>query len=110
MNRIDEILAAYDDALSHSWESLDATLQSVTEEESCYQDPIYADVEREEGHPPSGTILWHLVHLANCYQWHKLVIDQRPNKPDEIAPPEANSLTEAIEHLKRDRAALRATI
>lgn len=110
MTQKDELLAAYDDVGNHPWESLAMALKPVTEEEAWFQHPAYSDVEQEEGHPPSGTILWHLVHLAHCYIWYKAAIEQRPNKPNEVQPPHASSLAEAIQNLQHHRAALRDTI
>ena len=110
MTRKEEILAAYDDAWSYKWESLTAALSGVTEEETAYQHPIYSDAEREEGHPPSGSILWHLVHLAHCYRHYVSAIERRPESSEEFPPPEAGSLAEAISNLKRYRAELRNAI
>jgi hypothetical protein len=110
MTRKEEILAAYDDAWSYKWESLDYALNGVAEEEAAFQHPVYSDAERERGHPPSGSILWHLVHLAQCYLYYASAIERRPSEPEEIPPPEADFLVEAISNLKRCRAKLRAAI
>lgn len=110
MTRKDEILAAYDDAWSWRWESLTTALNGVTEEEAAFQHPIYSDVEREESHPPSGSILWHLVHLAHCYRHYVSSIELRPKQGEDYPPPEANSLAEAISNLKLYRAELRNAI
>jgi hypothetical protein len=110
MTQKDELLAAYDAVWSADWESLWSVLPKVTEEEAHFQHPIYSDVEREEGHPPSGTIMWHLVHLSHCYRWYKLVIEQRPNTPEDPGPPPGATLAEAIESLKKYRDELRETI
>jgi hypothetical protein len=110
MTRKEEILAAYDDAWSYKWESLTAALNGVTEEEAVYQHRIYSDVEREAGHPLSGSILWHLVHLAHCYLHYVSAIERRPEASEEFPPPEANSLEEAIANLKHYRAELRNAI
>jgi uncharacterized damage-inducible protein DinB len=110
MTRKEEILAAYDDAWSYKWESLTAALKDVTEEEAAYQHPIYSDVEREDGHPPSGSIMWHVVHLAHCYRHYVSTIERRPGSSEAFPPPEANSLTEAIANLIRCRAELRSAI
>src|SRR4051812_35478178 len=104
MTRKDEILAAYDDAWSYQWEALETTLEGITDEEAAYQHPIYAGIEREEQHPPSGTILWHLVHLADCYGWYKAIIEHRPERPGGTATPEATSLENAKQNLKQYRA------
>ena len=110
MTRKEEILAAYDDAWSWRWESLTAALNGITDEEAAFQHPIYSDVEREEGHPPSGSILWHLVHLAHCYRHYVSAIKRRPDAPEEFPPPEASLLAEAISNLERYRLELRTAI
>ena len=110
MTRKDELLAAYDDACSYSWESLESVLNGIGDEEAAFRHPIYSDTETEEHHPPSGTILWHLVHLADCYGWYKAVIEARPVRPEDTVGPEAYTLREAKENLLTWRAALRETI
>lgn len=112
MTRLAELLAAFDDAWDAelNWESLGGLVKNLTEEEAWFQHLVYSDVPQEPGHPPSGTIMWHLVHLAHCYRWYKLAIEQRPNMPAEIDPPSASTLQEAIENLKLYRDELRAAI
>ncbi|HET6400349.1 MAG TPA: DinB family protein [Candidatus Kapabacteria bacterium] len=110
MTRKEEILAAFDDAWGYKWESLESVLNGITEEAAAYQHPIYSEVEREEGYPPAGTILWHLVHLAHCYRHYAGTIEQRPKEREEMPVPEANSLAEAISNLKRYRAELQSAI
>jgi len=107
MTSKEELLAEFDEAWSHPWESLGAILKDVSEEEAWYQHKIYAKEEREEGHSPSGTILWHLVHLGQCYRWYRSWISSRPNKPSEVLPPEATSLAEGIVNVKLCRDELR---
>jgi hypothetical protein len=110
MTRKEEMLAAYDDAWSWRWESLTAALNGISEEEAAYQHPIYSDVEREVGHPPSGSILWHVVHLAHCYRYYVSTIERRPEAPEAFPPPEAHLLAEAISNLKQYRVELRNAI
>jgi hypothetical protein len=106
----EELLAEFDQVWSHPWESLEAILKDVSEKEAWYQHPIYSKEEREEGHPPSGTILCHLVHLGQCYRWYKSWIISRPDKPTEVLPPEARSLEEGIANVKICRDELRECI
>jgi uncharacterized damage-inducible protein DinB len=110
VTRKEEILAAYNDAWSYKWESLTAALSSISEEEAEYQHPIYADAHCEEGLPASGSILWHIVHLADCYRHYVSTIERRPDAAEEFPPPEAHSLSEAISILKRCRMELRNAI
>ncbi len=110
MARKSEILAAFDDAWSYKWESLESVLDGITEEVAAYRHTIYSDVEREPGYPPSGTILWHVVHLAHCYRHYANGIERRPAPHEEFPVPEAHSLAEAISNLKRYRAELRNAI
>ena len=106
----EELLASFDDAWSHKWESFDSAMNGLTDEEARYQSPIYPDATASADEPPNGTILWHLVHLAQCYQDYAALIIQRPSRPPEPPPPQVTSVMEAIDVAKRSRAALRAAI
>ena len=110
MTRKEELLAAFDDAWSHKWESLEGALKGVSEEEAVYRHDSYADEPPEEGYPPAGTILWHLVHLAHCYRNYAVRIEHRPHQQEDVPAPPADSLSEAIGNLKRYRMELRAAI
>ena len=110
MTRKNELLTGYDAAWSREWESLQSVLKNLTEEEARYQHPAYSDEPPEDGHPPAGTVLWHLIHLPHCYRHYVNVIRQRPAKPDDPPPPESNSVEEAIANLLLDRADLRDAI
>ncbi len=110
MTRKDELLAAFDDAWGHKWESLESALNGATEEEVMYRHYSYADEPPEEEHPPAGTILWHLVHLAHCYRNYAVRIEHRPHKQEDLPAPSAGSLSEAIDNLKRYRKELRKAI
>src|SRR5688572_20181792 len=100
MRRKEELLAAFDDSWRFRWESLDKKLEDVTEVEALYQHLMYADEPQEDEHPPSGTILWNLVHLANVYRWYLTVMRERPNEPQVTDLPLAKSLEEARANLK----------
>lgn len=109
-NNKEELLAAFDAVWSHPWESLETIVKDVSEEEAWYQHPIYSKEEREVGHPPSGSILWHVVHLGHCYKWYKELILAMPERPPEPSPPEAKNLAEGIANLKLCRGNLRECI
>ena len=106
----EELLASFDDVLSNKWDSIESILKGISEEEVLYQNPVYSKEEREVGHPLSGTILWHIVHLADCYQWYKGKIISRPEKPVQLPPPEVQNLAEGITNLKLHRTELRDCI
>jgi uncharacterized damage-inducible protein DinB len=108
--RKDELLAAFDAAWDADWESIAAALKDVTEEEARFQHASYRDAEQQEGLPPNGSILWHIVHLGQCYQLYVRIIEERPNEPQDAEAPNILSLQEAIAYLKRERSALRDTI
>lgn len=103
MGRKDEVLAAFDDSWRYRWESLDKKLEDVTDEEARYQHAMYADLPVEAEHPPEGTILWNLVHLANVYRWYRMVMSERPNEPTVADLPLAKSLEEARTNLSESR-------
>ena len=110
MTRKDELLAAFDDALSHEWESIEYAIKDLTDEEAAYQHPAYRDEPPEDGHPPAGTALWHLVHLQNCYDYYNIGIQSRPNKAEEVWTAGASTVAEAIANLMKSRATLRSTV
>ena len=110
ITRKDELLAAFDDAWDHKWESVSYALNGVRDDEASYQHSAYSDVPPDEGYPPAGTILWHLVHLAHCYVNYTERIKQRPSELQELSPPKYDSLSNAIENLKVARSAFRETI
>lgn len=105
------LLAAFDDAWSHKWESFELVTKDITEEEAQYQHPVYASAEHEAGWPKPGTILWQLVHLEYWYRYYistlELLPAQEPTLP-QIQP--ATSLSTAMERLLTTRRQLRDTI
>jgi hypothetical protein len=103
MTRKEELLAAFDDSGRFGWESLDKKLEGVSPEEALYQHPMYAGEPLEAEHPPEGTILWHLVHLANVYRWYLGVIEARPQEPEIADFPLAKSLEESRMNLRISR-------
>ncbi len=107
MTSKEELLASFDQVWSHPEESVELALKGVSEEEAWYQHPAYSDLEHEYMHPPSGSILWYLVHLGHCYRWYVAIIGSRPDKPEEPLPPVANTLIEGITNVKTERDRLR---
>jgi hypothetical protein len=110
MTSKEELLAEFDQVWSHSEESVELALKGATEEEAWYQHVSYSKLEREPYHPPSGSVLWHVVHLGHCYRWYKAIILSRPNRPEEPLPPEAKSLAEGIPNVKIARDELKECI
>ncbi len=110
MMRKEELLICFDQVAHHPEESVELALKGITEEESWYQHPAYSIEEREVGHPPSGSILWYVVHLADCYTWYKALILERPARPEYLAVPDIKNLAEGIIIMKSCRADLRECI
>ncbi len=110
MTRKDELLASYDDALNYECESIELALSGITEEEAAFQHLVYRDEPLEEGYPPSGTILWQLVHLGYCYKRYRSIIENRPTDPPQPAAPFANTFAQAKENLLTYRKELRETV
>ncbi len=79
-------LTLFDDAWSHSWESLQTTLEGVTEAEAAHVPADYADEELEEGWPAPGSVLWQLAHLAHCKAYYTALIEQRGEEPGNPEP------------------------
>ncbi len=104
------LLASFDDAWSHDWESYESKFADLSEEEAYYQSPVYAADEKDETMPPSGTILWHLVHLGQCWDHYGQAIAQRPKSVPEPEPPQVTSLADALKQVKAIRARFRTVI
>lgn len=105
------LLAAFDDAWSHDWESFESATKDLTESEALYQGPSYAHEEQAEGWPKPGSVLWHLTHLEYWYHYYFDVLDRMP-EPAPVNPDvqPAKSFEEALKKLKETRAWLRAKI
>jgi hypothetical protein len=112
MNAIEILLHQFDHNLQHRWESLEAVLKDISDEEARWQAPCYAREAQEPNCPPPGTILWQLDHLSGCSRYYVEVLRQRPaneiSGPPPVAPPA--SVSGAIEELRASHAALRAEI
>ncbi len=77
MNAIHTILRQLDDAYAHTWESVRAVLDGVTDEAWAWQPPGYEDVEPETVWPQPGTIGWHVVHMIACKREYAVQIRDR---------------------------------
>jgi hypothetical protein len=105
-----QLLASFDEVWSHKWESLDAVLSDITNDEARFVHSVYAGIEREEGFPLNGSILWHLAHLAFCYRNYAEGLRAMPAEPQNALRHEPASLEGAIADLKHSRLALRDEI
>jgi uncharacterized damage-inducible protein DinB len=104
------LLAAFDDARSHKWESFDHVTKDLTEAEVQFVHPIYAEEKQEEGWPTPGSILWHLVHME---YWYRYYIDclEKPTEDSPLPTPDsAATLETAMEKLNATRKTLRNRI
>lgn len=112
MTNKEELLIAFDETWKRKWESLEEILKDITEEEALWQHPAYAHEPLEEGHPPTGTILYLLTHLYDVYLYYIDVIHDRPNdiRDNHPPPPRSHSVAEALENIRKYRAELRETI
>jgi uncharacterized damage-inducible protein DinB len=110
MARKDELLAAFDAAESDPWESIENAIKGLTEEEAAYQHISFSKETTEAGAPLPGTVLWYLVHLAECYEQYSTWILVRPEHPGEGPKLSANTVADALSLLRDSRAKLRATL
>ena len=108
MTKKEELLIAFDETWKRKWESLEEILKNITEEEALWQHPAYAMEPLEEGHPPTGTILYLLTHLYDVYRYYILVVINRPNDvKNPPPPPRSHTVAEALGYIKKYRAELR---
>lgn len=110
MTSKEELLAAFDEALRHKWESMESALKDLTEDEANYRHEAYRDAERTPSGPPSGTILWQIHHLTHCYNHYTDYIKLRPQKVGEPPPPPILPMSAMLDQLRNSRSNLRATI
>jgi uncharacterized damage-inducible protein DinB len=105
------LLAAFDDAWSHKWESFDSITAGLTEEEAQFQHPVYSDTVAEEGWPNNGSIIWNLVHMEYWYRYYIEVILRTPPAKENMPPVRsARSLADAMQNLLNTRSELRNAI
>jgi hypothetical protein len=110
MTRKVELLSSFDEVWSRKWESLQNVLEGVSDEEAHYQSPIYADEKHWLGEEKSGTILWFLQHLSQCYVHYRQMIENRPSQTPDPEPPQANTLEIALKNLHLHRGELRESL
>lgn len=110
MNALQTLLQAMDHAWDHPFESLDYILYGLDEEEALWRAQAWQAEPREEGFPPPGTILFHLVHLAHCKGFYAQVLRQLPAKPQDPTPPQAETLAQALAVLEDAHTELRAAL
>lgn len=111
MNSTTQFLcAAFDESLSHQWESVEDALRGVTDAEAAWQHPSYRDVIEPDRVPPPGTILWQIVHLDQCLRHYRTIMLTRPRDDAfDTPPPPLGSLQSHITSLHEAAAALRRT-
>lgn len=112
MSAIGYAVQQFDSNLKHRWESLEAVLKGVTDEEARWQAPCYAAEKRDPTCPAPGTILWQLDHISGCNRHYVKVLKLRPSKeiPDDPPRTPPENLSAALEELRASHAALRAEI
>lgn len=103
------MLASYDAALNHQWESLANALKGLDDEVSVWQPPAYSREPHDEGIGRPGTVLWFLNHLEHCHRHYAEILRRRPvtEHPDTRAPGEL-PLAEILPRLHKANAELRA--
>lgn len=105
------LLAGFDDAWSHDWESFESATKDLTETEALYQHPSYAMETQEEGWPKPGSIFWHLAHLEYWYHYYLDVLERMPETaPVDTSIKPVQAYDEALTRLRATRAELRAMI
>ena len=111
MTEKEVLLAAFDDAWSHTWESFDTVAKDLTEDEIHFQHPVYASEKQEDGWPKPGSILWHLVHIEYWYNYYLACLDHIPEGTSTLPHVNAEwTLEAAMAKLLRTRATLREKI
>lgn len=63
---VDTHVAHLEHASDHEWESLRSVLEGVSDEEAAWQAPCYAAEGDASAGFRTGTIHWHVWHLAGC--------------------------------------------
>jgi hypothetical protein len=105
------LLAAFDDAWSHKWESFEGVTKDLTEEEVQFQHPAYVDEKQEDGWPLPGTILWQLVHIEYWYTYYIECLERPTDTSSTLPQVNAKStLAEAMQQLLATRKTLRDRI
>jgi hypothetical protein len=111
MNGIQVMLQAFDQALSHPFESFVGAVKNLSEEESVWQHPAYSREPHDEGIGRPGTVLWFLNHLEFCHRTYTAILKTRPvEKWPEVDLPGELALKPALAALTKANAGLRAEI
>ncbi|MCC7510481.1 MAG: DinB family protein [Planctomycetes bacterium] len=118
MNSTDVLLLAFDNALTHPWESFTGATEDLSAAETAWQPPAYAQEPHDPGVGKPGTVLWFLNHLELCHRHYTTMLQQRRQRPREQATgaaPETQPagelpLPEILAALKAANAALRDEI
>jgi hypothetical protein len=112
MNGMDAFLTQLDHAWDHKFESVQAVLADVAEEEAAWQAPCYADEPPEEGWPLPGTVHWQVAHLAHCKRHYaEFVLRRRePDRPPVVPRPPNRTFAEELTELAAAHTALREAI
>lgn len=111
MRSVDVMLAGFDHALQHDWESLHSALHGLTPDEATRQHPAWAHEPHDDCVGKPGTVLWFLNHLEHCHRHYTAVLRGRPNKtsPD-TRPPGELDLARVLPALHAASVELRAEI
>jgi len=105
------MLAGFDHALKHDWESLHGAIAGLGQDAAALQHPAYAELEHDAGVGKPGTVLWFLNHLEHCHRHYTAVLRGRPNKSSpETKPPGELDFARVLPALKAANADLRAEI
>lgn len=115
MNATNLLLLAFDNALSHPWESFAGATTQLKENEASWQHPAYAQEPHDPGVGKPGTVLWFLNHLELCHRHYTEVLrrrrqEQATDKSPDTKPPGELPLAEILAALEAANAALRAEI
>lgn len=108
MNGVEALLISFDGAWKDNWESLADACKDLTDNESSWQPPAYANEPHDDGVGRPGTILWHLNHLVHCHRHYLEVLRMPPSSPPpETRPPGELPLAAVLDALESATAELR---
>lgn len=111
MQITEALLAAFDDALTHHYESLAEATAKLAVLEAAWQPSAYSVEPHDPGIGRPGSVLWHLNHLLHCHRHYTAVLRERPamEQPETPRPGELG-LAEVLGALTAANAGLRAEI
>ena len=110
MTEKETLLAAFDDAWSHKWESFESATQNLTEEEVQFQHAAYSMEKQDDGWPKPGTVLWHLVHMEYWYRYYIDCLEMPTSESPLPSPRSSSDLNDAMDQLLSTRKTLRTRI